>query len=61
MLFVFIRIRDLSILIYSFYNLGLDPAGPWFENVDHPDIGLDVTDALLVDVMHTDGEPNIIM
>ena len=40
---------------------GLDPAGPWFEGKDHPDIGLDATDALLVDVMHTHGEPKIIL
>ena len=40
---------------------GLDPAGPWFEGKDHPDIGLDATDALLVDVIHSNGEPGIIL
>jgi pancreatic triacylglycerol lipase len=40
---------------------GMDPAGPWFEGKDHPDIGLDPSDATLVDVMHTNGEAGIIL
>ncbi len=35
---------------------GLDPAGPYFENTD-PKVRLDETDALFVDVIHTDGAP----
>ncbi len=35
---------------------GLDPAGPYFENTD-PRVRLDETDALFVDVIHTDGAP----
>jgi len=33
---------------------GMDPAGPYFENTD-PVVRLDKTDAMLVDVMHTNG------
>ncbi|XP_018427679.1 PREDICTED: pancreatic lipase-related protein 2-like [Nanorana parkeri] len=33
---------------------GLDPAGPYFENTP-PSVRLDPTDALFVDVIHTDG------
>jgi len=40
---------------------GLDPAGPWFEGKDDPDVGLDPTDAKFVDVMHTNGEAGIIL
>ena len=39
----------------------MDPAGPWFEGKDHPDVGLSPSDATLVDVMHTHGEPGIIL
>jgi hypothetical protein len=35
---------------------GLDPAGPYFEYTA-PKVRLDVTDALFVDVIHTDGAP----
>uniref|UniRef100_A0A646QDY9 Phospholipase A1 n=1 Tax=Hemiscolopendra marginata TaxID=943146 RepID=A0A646QDY9_9MYRI len=35
---------------------GLDPAQPYFENT-HPAVHLDPTDALFVDVIHTDSEP----
>lgn len=35
--------------------IGLDPAGPLFENYD-PRVRLDSTDADLVDVIHSNGE-----
>ncbi|CAL1271044.1 unnamed protein product [Larinioides sclopetarius] len=35
---------------------GLDPAGPYFEDTD-PKVRLDPTDALFVDVIHTDSPP----
>ncbi|CAF0810310.1 unnamed protein product [Didymodactylos carnosus] len=37
---------------------GLDPAGPYFENTD-PRVRLDSTDALFVDVIHTDGQAHV--
>jgi hypothetical protein len=40
---------------------GMDPAGPWFEGKDSPEVGLWKTDAVLVDVMHTNGEAGIIL
>ncbi|CAF2449643.1 unnamed protein product [Rotaria sp. Silwood2] len=39
---------------------GLDPAGPYFENT-HPKVRLDPTDALFVDVIHTDGAHNLLL
>ncbi|CAF0854104.1 unnamed protein product [Adineta steineri] len=39
---------------------GLDPAGPYFENTD-PSVRLDPTDALFVDVIHTDGTHNLLL
>ncbi|CAF4175206.1 unnamed protein product, partial [Rotaria sp. Silwood2] len=39
---------------------GLDPAGPYFENTD-PVVRLDPTDALFVDVIHTDGAHNLLL
>ena len=36
--------------------IGLDPAGPWFKGKDSPVVGLDPSDAVLVDVIHTNGE-----
>jgi pancreatic triacylglycerol lipase len=38
----------------------LDPAGPYFENTD-PKVRLDPTDALFVDVIHTDGAHNLLL
>jgi hypothetical protein len=38
----------------------LDPAGPYFENTD-PKVHLDPTDALFVDVIHTDGAHNLLL
>uniref|UniRef100_A0A2C9KRW2 PLAT domain-containing protein n=1 Tax=Biomphalaria glabrata TaxID=6526 RepID=A0A2C9KRW2_BIOGL len=35
---------------------GIDPAGPYFENTD-PVVRLDPTDAVFVDVIHSDGAP----
>ncbi|CAF1347936.1 unnamed protein product [Rotaria sordida] len=39
---------------------GLDPAGPYFENTDSK-VRLDPTDALFVDVIHTDGSHNLLL
>ncbi|CAM4982006.1 unnamed protein product [Rotaria socialis] len=39
---------------------GLDPAGPSFENTD-PRVRLDPTDALFIDVIHTDGAHNLLL
>ncbi|CAF3344505.1 unnamed protein product [Rotaria sp. Silwood1] len=39
---------------------GLDPAGPYFENTP-PQVRLDPTDALFVDVIHTDGAHNLLL
>lgn len=41
-------------------RIGLDPAGPYFENTD-PKVRLDPTDAQFVDVMHTDGSHNLLL
>ena len=41
-------------------SVGLDPAGPYFENTD-PSVRLDPTDALFVDVIHTDGTHNLLL
>jgi hypothetical protein len=43
-----------------FNFIGLDPAGPYFENTD-PSVRLDPTDALFVDVIHTDGTNNLLL
>ncbi len=43
-----------------FFSIGLDPAGPYFENTD-PKVRLDPTDALFVDVIHTDGAHNLLL
>ena len=44
----------------SYASVGLDPAGPYFENTD-PSVRLDPTDALFVDVIHTDGTHNLLL
>ena len=41
-------------------TIGLDPAGPYFENTD-PRVRLDPTDAQFVDVIHTDGTHNLLL
>ncbi len=51
--------RKSSITI-CFLRIGLDPAGPYFENTD-PKVRLDSTDALFVDVIHTDGSNNLLL
>ncbi|KAF8786061.1 Inactive pancreatic lipase-related protein 1 like protein [Argiope bruennichi] len=38
---------------------GLDPAGPYFQDADR-EVRLDRTDALFVDVIHTDGAENVL-
>lgn len=38
----------------------MDPAGPYFESTD-PKVRLDPTDALFVDVIHTDGSHNLLL
>jgi len=43
-----------------FSSIGLDPAGPYFENTDSK-VRLDSTDALFVDVIHTDGSNNLLL
>ena len=59
-----LNVSELFYLVLKdkiFLFLGLDPAGPWFENIDHPDAGLDKTDALTVDVMHTHGVKKVVL
>ena len=46
--------------INLFYFIGLDPAGPYFDNTD-PSVRLDPTDARFVDVIHTDGTHNLLL
>ncbi len=54
-IFIFIRWHDDLLVL-----IGLDPAGPYFENTD-PTVRLDPTDALFVDVIHTDGSHNLLL
>lgn len=39
---------------------GLDPAGPYYENTP-PEVRLDPTDAVFVDVIHSDGTANLLL
>ena len=45
--------------VISLFDLGLDPAAPYYEN-EHIDVRLDPTDADFVDVIHTDSKTIII-
>lgn len=45
----------------TLFDTGMDPAGPWFEEKDSNELRLDATDALLVDVIHTNGEPGLLL
>jgi len=47
-------------VITCFLSIGLDSAGPYFENTDSK-VRLDPTDALFVDVIHTDGANNLLL
>lgn len=40
----------------NFNSVGLDPAQPYFQEYE-PDVRLDPSDAMFVDVIHTDAEP----
>lgn len=46
--------------MYYFVLLGLDPAKPMYEN-NEPEDRLNVTDAIFVDVIHTNGDKNGIL
>lgn len=48
-----VKISSKSAFLYSFSITGLDPAGPLFTKVDTK-YRLDPSDALYVDVVHTD-------
>ena len=51
----------MSIKLFLLYvRTGLDPAGPLFEGKDW-NCGLNPNSASYVDVMHTNGETNIVM
>jgi hypothetical protein len=47
-------------VVTRFLFIGLDLAGPYFENTD-PRVRLDPADALFVDVIHTDGANNLLL
>ena len=57
------RISGLGMFYFEKYchlfNSFLDPAGPSFYDSDTPD-RLDASDALFVDVVHTDGAPHMV-
>ena len=49
---------DINVTCFNDFSSGLDPADPYFENTERM-IRLDSTDALFVDVIHTDAAPFI--
>lgn len=52
--------KKIDINIRFLFPQGLDPAGPYFENTDTK-VHLDPSDALFVDVIHTDGAHNLLL
>ena len=56
--YYWIEIDGNLIKFYDDYLIGLDPAEPYFEHTE-PMIRLDASDALFVDVIHTDAGPFI--
>jgi hypothetical protein len=55
---IFIIIRNYKLYLFIFFYLNIDPAGPDFYDSLAPD-RLDSSDALFVDVIHTDGAPRV--
>lgn len=49
----------MQLILFSFFSVGLDPAGPTFEHADNQNT-LSPDDAKFVDVLHTNtrGSPN---
>lgn len=46
--------KRIIIYIYLLHITALDPAGPWFENPKNQDKAIKCTDAIKVEVIHTD-------
>ena len=46
-------------ILITFKFVGLDPAGPYFQDGDN-EVRLDATDAMFVDVIHTDGGEHVV-